>query len=485
MRVTVLLSLLLVVSTLGALVASASAAAPDGVDSGRVDTFVGDYLDRHGLPGATVAVVNDGEVVHEAGYGTDSAGESLTEHSRMRLASVSKSFTAFAVLRLVDEGKVKLDAPVTRYLPDFGPSDDITVRQLLAHTSGLRNPIIVAPADSLEAGVERTRGWSLESEPGTSYSYSNFNYAVAALVVAEVSGRPFNEYLADQVFAPLGMDDTVAATTTRDPVEGLADGHVTAYGAALPASEPETMVGGAGGVVSTAHDMAAWLATQQRGGVGPDGRALLSPELVEESHTPQPNAQGAGLGWKRSGPGITPERVSHSGVSSGFNAQQDLVPDSGYGVVVLLNSFTPSREHAYEISSGIIDITEGQRPESAPPVATLVDLTLGAVALVALGLGVFGVRRSARWVSRRASWSAWQFVVRLLPQLVAPALVVLVLLVAPTLQNNTYTPADVVRLFPSLAVLLVTLGVVGVGVTAARVTGRLRAAAPSAGQARR
>ncbi|WP_082309834.1 serine hydrolase domain-containing protein [Nonomuraea sp. SBT364] len=474
------LSLVLTAPVLGPLAEPASAAAPGGFDPAKVDNFVTGYLDRHGLPGAAVAVVQHGEIVHEAGYGEDSDGGRLTEHTRLRIGSVSKSFTAFAVLRLVDEGGVELDAPVKRYLPGAVPSDAITVRHLLSHTSGLPNPAIVGPARSLEEGVGRIGSWSLSAKPGTSYAYSNANYWLAARVVEKVSGQDFNAYLADQVFAPLGMDDTVNTTTTRDPVSELAQGHVTAYGGALAIPEAEAMNSGSGGMVSTSHDMAAWLATQQRGGLGPDGRRLLSAKLIRESYTPQPGANRAGLGWRRSVAGIAPERISHSGVVSGFNAQQDLVPSSGYGVVVLLNSFTPSAEQAYAISSGIIDITEGRTPDPGAPTATLVDLVLGALTALALALGILGLRRAPRWAARRANRPSWRFALRLLPQLIAPATAVFVFLVVPTLQNNSYTPADVFWLFPALTALVATLAVIGTGLTAARVAARIRPAAPNA-----
>ncbi|MDA0564508.1 beta-lactamase family protein [Streptomonospora sp. S1-112] len=484
------LSLLLAVSA--ALAPAGPAAAdpggpggPGGLDTAEVDAFVTAYLDRHGLPGAAVAVVRDGETVHEAGYGADGNGGRLTEHSRLRIGSVSKSFTAFAVLRLVDEGQVELDAPVDRYLPGFRPGAGITLRHLLAHTSGLPNPTVVAPAESLEEGVARIDGWDLSAEPGAAYAYSNANYWVAARVVEVVAGQPFDAFLADQVFAPLGMADTVGTATTREPVEGLAQGHVTAYGGALPLTGPQEMNSGAGGVVSTAHDMAAWLAMQQRGGTAPDGRRLLSAELVEESRTRQPGAGRAGLGWRHSGPGVAPARVSHSGVVPGFNAQQDLVTGSGYGVVVLLNSYTPSREQAYELSSGIIELTEGRAADPGAPTATVVDLVLGGLTAAGLGLGVLGVRRSGRWAARRAAWPGWRFCLRLLPQSAAPALAVLLFGVAPALEGNSYTPADVFGLWPALTVLVAVLAAVGAGVAAARVAARVRHAAPGAGEARR
>ncbi|TDD46077.1 class A beta-lactamase-related serine hydrolase [Nonomuraea terrae] len=481
MRLVLALSLVLTLPILGPLAVPASAAAPGRFDPSKVDTYVTGYLDRHGLPGAAVAVVRDGEIVHEAGYGQDSAGGRLTERTRLRIGSVSKSFTAFAVLRLVDEGRVGLDTPVKRYLPDFALSEAITVRHLLSHTSGLPNPVIVGPARSLEEAADRIGDWSLSAKPGTSYAYSNANYWLAARVVEKVSGQNFNAYLADHVFAPLGMDDTVNTTTTRDPVSGLAQGHVTAYGGALATPEAEAMTSGSGGVVSTAHDMAAWLATQQRDGLAPDGRRLLPAKLIRDSQTPQPGAERAGLGWRRSGAGIEPERISHSGVVSGFNAQQDLVPGNGYGVVVLLNSFTPSVEHAHAISSGIVDVAEGREPDPGAPVATLIDLVLGAITALALTLGVLGLRRAPRWAARRADGPAWRFAVRLLPQLIAPAIAVFVFLVVPTMQGNSFTSADVFRLFPALTTLVTALAVVGTGLTAARVTARIRPTASDTG----
>ena len=254
----------LVMTTLALAPVQALSSTPGDLDRPAVDTFVADYLDRHGLPGATVAVVREGETVLTAGYGHDAEGEALDDRSRMRIGSVSKSFTAFAVLQLVDAGAVGLDVPVAAYVDDFVMDDpraaDITVRQLLSHTSGIPNPVIVGPADSPAEGVARLHDWALAAEPGTSYRYSNANYWVAARLVESVSGTPFADYLEREVFTPLGMDATESVTTSRQPVDDLAQGHVTAYGLAFSAREHEQMDAGAGGVVSTAHDMAAWLA---------------------------------------------------------------------------------------------------------------------------------------------------------------------------------------------------------------------------------
>lgn len=445
---------------------------PEGVDLSEVDEYVSGYLERHGLPGAAVAVVENGRTVHEAGYGKDSNGEPLTDHTRLRVASVSKSITAFAVLQLVDDGAITLDAAVTSYLPELELDDErvdeVTVRQLLSHTSGIVTPTVFPPASTPREGVARTRGWQLGSEPGTEYAYSNANAWIAARLVEVLSGQPFDDHLRDRVFAPLGMTRSLTTPTTRAPVPGLARGHVTAYGSAFAAEEPEQMVGGAGGVVSTAHDMARWLTMQQRQGTTTDGRRLLSAALVEQSHRAQPGTDRAGLGWLLSGPGVEPARVGHSGVAQTFQAQTDLVPSSGFGVVVLLNSRTAWQEHAYEISSGIIEITEGRVPETGTPVPTRIDLALGVGALGVAALGLLGVRRAPRWAARRTGRPRWRILLRLPAHLIAPALAVSLLIIGPFLQGNSLTSADIVRFAPTAMVLLLTLAVAGPAIIAAR-----------------
>lgn len=459
-RVTaVLISALLV---LGMATTSASA-EPARVSTDRVDAFVQSYLQRNGLPGASVAVTQDGETVHESGYGVDSTGESLTEHSRMQVESVSKSFTAFAVLQLVEDDQVDLDQPVQDYLPDFQVDDprasEITVRQLLSHTSGLPSPTLVPPATTLEEGVARVRDWQLDADPGARQRYSNVNYWTAALLVQEVSGEEFSAYLRSHVFEPLEMKDSLNITTTSEQVDGLPLGHVTAYGGALPTEDLVAMSSGAGGVVSSAHDMARWLAMQSEGGVAPDGTRLLAAELVEESHTRQPNAGNHGLGWDRSSAGTTPERIQHSGAGSGYQAQQTLVPGGGgaaqgYGVVVLLNSFTTTREHAYEIVNGIIAIMAGEEPEVGAPVPTIIDLVLGALTVGIVALGVRGVLRSSSWVQRRRHRGVVFFVLRQLPQLIMPVLAALLFLVIPVVDHNSSTAADVFSLYPAATILV-------------------------------
>jgi CubicO group peptidase (beta-lactamase class C family) len=147
------------------------------VEREAIDEFVINYMERNGLPGASIVIVKEGKVIYEEGYGLDSDGKPLTEKSLMRIGSVSKSFTAFSVLQLVYEGKIKLDDPVVKYLPELTMDDSrlqkVTIRHLLSHTSGIPNPTIVPPANTLKEGVARLHDWKLKWQPGDKYLYSN------------------------------------------------------------------------------------------------------------------------------------------------------------------------------------------------------------------------------------------------------------------------------------------------------------------------
>ncbi|HLR96820.1 MAG TPA: serine hydrolase domain-containing protein [Jiangellaceae bacterium] len=474
--------ILILLTTVGLLVTGllgvATATDSEPLDTRAVDSFVADYLDRHGLPGASVAVVQDAQVVHTAGYGDDSGEESVTPRTPMDLGSISKSITAVAVLQLVDSGDVALDDPVVEHLPAFEVDDprasEITVRHLLSHTSGLPNPMIVPPADDLTDAAQRLHDWQLDADPGERYAYGNANYWTAARLVEVVSGTDFAEYLDRNVFTPLGMEDTRALHHTSVPDPGLQHGHVMAYGLALPLPEVKQFVAGAGGVISTAEDMARWLTMLTGGGTTPGGETLLPPDLLEEAQSPQPGSDGYGLGWTISGSDVEPARVGHSGTSASASAQLDVVPSSGYGVVVMLNSRTPTFEHNYEISAGIIEVTEGGSPAAGTPVAMLVDAVLGLLTLVAVARTFLGVRRAGRWAMRRAGWPGWRYALRLLPQLVFPALAMGALLVVPSLQGNSSTPLDVFGRWPAAIVLLLVLGVSGVVLIVARLLSRYR-----------
>jgi CubicO group peptidase (beta-lactamase class C family) len=288
------------------------------VSAAELDRFAAEYVERRGLPGAAVAVTLDGETVHTGGYGVDGGGEPLRADTPMRIASLSKSMTALAVMQLVESGDVELDRPVYDYLPDFGIADPrgarITVRQLLDQSSGMSDQGF-SPVDrprrptSLAEAVAQMDGAGLSAAPGEEWEYHNPNYHVAARLVEVVGGRPFTEYMEEHVFAPAGMDDTSSPDPATDTVPDLARGHVRAYGLNIPAPEPEHFSTGAGGVVSTAEDMARWVILQGDGGRAPGGTELVSAESVELITPPRHRTDATGWAGcgaaRRTAPGRT------------------------------------------------------------------------------------------------------------------------------------------------------------------------------------
>lgn len=498
MKIVYRLLILVTLLAIGPAVASGGSAAAERLDGSReldtaaVDAFIKERMEDGNLPGAAVAITRGEDVLYVRGYGHVSTGEPITKDTPFRVASVSKSFTSVAVMQLVEEEKVGLDEPVKAYLPDFETadhrSDGITVRQLLNQTSGMADggfPEISRPQpDSLAEAVERLRDAKLVADPGAEWNYHNPNYHVAARLVEVVSGEPFDEYLKRHVFRPLEMDHSTTTAKDDEDVPGLADGYAFAYGKAVALSGPGYFVEGSGGVVSTTSDMARWLVMQNNGGVEPNGARLVSARGIEEMHAPS-EPGGYALGWDTDGPKQGPTRIAHGGTQYTFVANEALLPESGYGVAVLLNSASPLGIEQTVIIEGLTAIVEGDAsPPGASVSSSTIDLVLAALTLAALALGTLGVLRSGRWAARRTKSPAWRVALRLLPHFVPIALC----LAFPAIAGFLFGGRDVTWISAlygwfALVALVAVAAVAEVGVIVARIGHlvRVRARHPEAG----
>ncbi|MBX7104074.1 MAG: beta-lactamase family protein [Gemmataceae bacterium] len=255
-------------------------------------------------PGAAVAIVHKGTNVLLQGYGLADLDTKtpITGDTAFDLASVSKQFTSTAVLLLVERGRLNLDDPVVRWVPDFPAGDAITLRHLLTHTSGLPDYIGIFKGSDEEfarltchdiAGM--LRGKKALFPPGTKFQYSNTNYALLPVVVERASGKTFAQFLRDYVFVPLGMDSTRVMDRVPYDVANRASGYGRQFlvGKHVP-SRRDGPVCGDGNVFSTARDMIAWNAALEE-------RRLLRPETWEQAWTKTPIAEGKqsdyGFGW--------------------------------------------------------------------------------------------------------------------------------------------------------------------------------------------
>jgi CubicO group peptidase (beta-lactamase class C family) len=406
--VLVLLAALLLAAA-PTLPAQADPQQPDTVVA-EIDRFLSAELKEAAIPGAAVAVTRGDQVLMVRGYGHDSTGAAVTGDSLFRIASLSKSITAMAVVQLVDAGLLHLDDPVQNHLPEFQLADprahQITVRQLLDHTSGLTDAVVPElsrpqPRTSTEATTS-LRSARLASTPGTKWSYHNPNYQIAARLVEVVSGEPFDRYLRRHIFQPAGMAASTSTATDDQPVPGLTEGHVNAYGHAIRAPGMGSFSVGDGGVVSSAADMARWLIVHANGGRAADGTRLVSGQGLRVLHTPSSPHVGYALGWATHGPSAAPTRLHHSGSVLTFTAEEALWPASGYGVVLLFNAGSPMMLDQNAIVHGVFDIIEGTAPPSSGPhLAATLDTVLAVLTLAALTLGALGVARVGRWARRR------------------------------------------------------------------------------------
>jgi CubicO group peptidase (beta-lactamase class C family) len=215
----------LAVVALVATVAPAAAAPPDPATLARMDRVIRDGMERSGMPGFAVAVVSGTRVVHARGFGDAGHGRRMTPQTPFLLGSTAKSFTALAAMQLVDAGRLRLDAPVRRYIPEFRLADQqaadrITVRQVLQQTSGLPTtaggPITRSAVDGTALhALQELRDTRPATAPGVAFHYSNANFLVAGLLVERASGEPYADYVRRHIFAPLGMRHSYVALDAR------------------------------------------------------------------------------------------------------------------------------------------------------------------------------------------------------------------------------------------------------------------------------
>lgn len=337
------------------------------------DAYVARVQQEFGVPGVAVAIVKDGEVVLSQGYGLRELGrpERVDGQTLFAIASNTKAFTAAGLALLVDEGKLAWDDRVTDHLPWFRMSDpyvtrEMTVRDLLTHRSGLglgAGDLLFWPETDLPTReiVERLRFVPLATSFRASYAYDNVLYAAAGLVIEQVSGRSWADFMRERIFAGAGLGATVPNCQYLPAGANAATGHAKYNFSELMPVPPLAWDNNpaAGGIYSSADDMARWVRLQLAGGhlpAGADGaeRALFKPARRDEMWslvTPmrisepkiaalkptQPNFLGYGLGWFLSDY-RGKKLVWHTGGWPGQVSKVVLVPELNLGVVVLTNA---------------------------------------------------------------------------------------------------------------------------------------------------
>lgn len=456
---------------LGLGTAATGQAAPtrEMVSTSVFDDFLERAVESTGLPGVSAVITHRGEVVHAGGYGRDSAGAAVTERTPMRVASLTKAFTAMAVMIAVEDGVIDLDRPVVEQLPEFrtedSRSDRITVRHLLNQTSGLADSTVdiraTESADSLEQYVATLRTARLAAEPGARWAYSNVNYNLASRLVEVVSRCDFGDFLQERIFAPLGMTESGLGDENTRPAKGFN----SVFGRWTTRTELPGFLddSGSGGVITTAADIGRWLITQT--GNGPQ---LVTAQNLTAMHTPSP-VRAYGMGWglelTEGGPLLT-----HSGNLFTYTAAAAIDPTTGHGFAVLANS-AALYDDTYEIVSGLVALSRGENPEIPGGGRQWTEGVLAAITLGALGLGLAGVMRSRRWAGRRRSSRWWSIALRCSPMLVPILLFASCPQALSVLMNGRTVTWAQLTYFPApLSIALMSCALAGAVTLTARLT---------------
>ena len=328
----------------------------------RIDSAVTAILTGTGAPSASIAVVRGGQIVYEQAYGDARVEPSTRATPAMRysIGSVSKQFTATAVLLLAEDGKLSLDDRVAKWLPDLTRAGDVTIRQLLSMTAGYQD---YWPQDYVFTDMQRPTTadaimarWAkkpLDFDPGSKWQYSNTNYVIAAAIVESVAGMPFMTFLRQRVLTPLRL--TSAADFNEGPLSSSDAGAYlrNALGPLRPApKEGKGWLFGAGQLAMTAHDLALW-------NISVMNRSLLREPSYQQQQTDMLLSDGLstryGLGVSLSAPNGR-RRVSHGGAVSGYTTTNEMYPEERAAITVFTNIYPGAAGAPGQIAARIAEV---------------------------------------------------------------------------------------------------------------------------------
>lgn len=309
----------------------------------QIDELATQTLASTGVPSASLAIVKDGQIAYVQAYGNARLDPAVAATPGMRycIGSISKQFTAAAILLLAEQGKLSLDDPVSKYLPNLTRAREVTLRELLSHTSGYQDfwpqdyvpPMMEKPVTAQQI-LDRWARIPLDFDPGTQWQYSNTNFVIAGLIVEKVSGMPFMKFLGQNLFAPLGMKSVLTIEEAKALPSEPAGYLRYALGPPRPAPvEGQGWMFAAGELSMTASDLARW-------DISLIDQSLLRPASYRQMETEIELKNGVGTRYGL-GIGIGSEggqrMLTHGGEVSGFVAQNVVFPDDRAAIVVLTN----------------------------------------------------------------------------------------------------------------------------------------------------
>jgi CubicO group peptidase (beta-lactamase class C family) len=326
----------------------------------RIDRIAADVMKQRGLPSASVAVVQQGKIVYTHAYGLARihSDKPATPEMRYSIGSISKQFAATAILLLQEQGKLTLDDPVGKYVPGLTRCNEITIRQILSHTSGYQDyapedyPVEsqlkpVTPREILDTWATKP----LDFEPGTQWQYSNTNYVIAGLIIEKVSGEKLFDFLGEHIFRPLGMKSAWDSDKKELPSADAAPYMSAALGPLRPVPNGgEGWMFAAGELAMTAHDVALWDISLMQ-------RTILKPASYDQMFTEIRLKDGKGTHY---GLGVEVVQrdghrsIEHSGEVNGFVSDNEVLIDDGVAVAVLTNHMAGGAEEIAQLAASTV-----------------------------------------------------------------------------------------------------------------------------------
>jgi CubicO group peptidase (beta-lactamase class C family) len=377
-------------------------------DAEALDAYISGQMSKHGIQGIALAVTSKTEIVYLKGSGTAGDDRPMTPQTPMYIGSQSKSFTGLAIAQLIEQGLVSPSDPVQKYISWFKVADEdasakITVGHLLHHVSGLSEAgfTVMLPDDATnEEAVRALASAELTAPVGAKFQYFNMGYAVLAMIVQNVSGMKYEDYVQQFIFDPLDMTHTYTDPDVAR-ANGLSQGYSRFFGFTIPQRQPHRVFEvSAGYVISTAEDMAHYAMAMDNAGHY-KGNQLLTVRGMDMLFAP---VQGYGMGWF-----VEQGHIFHGGANETFKTFVDIYPLKDMSIVLLINQGYMLDHYisAPQIFGGVEAIVLGRVP---PPVSQGWSVRYIGWALLAfvLALSVFQVRNllSLRgWRERARNWS--------------------------------------------------------------------------------
>ncbi|MEH7225403.1 serine hydrolase domain-containing protein [Bacillus sp. JJ1566] len=436
--------------------------------SSELHSYFEDYIEDQRIPGAAISIVENDKVIYSETFGHTGGKEiKVTSDTPFLLGSISKSFTALAVLKLAEEGLIELDDPIKKYLPSFSlkdkeASERITIKQLLIQTSGIStyDGMVISDlgsdeSDAIQTNLQLLADVELTEAPGAKHQYSNANYSILAALIEEVSRQPYADFMDEQVFKPLGMNHA-AADMERAYDRGFQSGYQSWFGFPTKSKVPYDN-GGApyGYIAASSNDMVNYLMALIERNEG----KLVNEELLDLAFSPHVQTGETryyGFGWRITDPGSDNEMIWHSGSTPDFRTDIFFYPERKWGSVILTN-----KEHILEeaalihFRNGIISIMNGEEPAHVEASNPTIQIVISLILLILAGT-------IARILVKIKSRKEIRF--RRMPIVLGILFILLALSLIPLLIYFSLSPWHSITLFaPDIAFLTVLLSVLMFG----------------------